>query len=98
MRIPAKGEPGAEAVAAAALAFLAGDAGRLGGFLAITGVDPADIRRIARERAFLAAVLDYVVADEPLLLAFAEDSGTAARAVVSAQVRLSGPSWERDTA
>ena len=98
MRRPARGEPAGEAVAAEVLAFLAADPDRLGRFLALTGIDPGQIREVARERAFLAAVLDYLVADEPLLLAFADASAIPVREVVAAQTRLSGPGWERDTA
>ena len=91
-------QPEAEAVAGEALAFLAEERERIERFLRLTGVDPARIREVAGERAFLAAVLDHLVADERLLLAFADESGRAVRDVGAAQARLSGPAWERDTA
>jgi hypothetical protein len=65
----------AEAVAAAALGFIADDAALLPRFLALTGIDPAAIRRAAAEPGFLAGVLCFVVAHEPTLLAFADQSG-----------------------
>ena len=91
-------ETKAEAVAAEVLAFFAAERERIERFLRLTGVDPACIREVAHERAFLAAVLDHLVADERLLLAFANESGRGVREVVAAHARLSGPAWERDTA
>jgi hypothetical protein len=61
----------AEVLAVQALAFIAQDDERLGRFLALTGMGPAEIRTAARERHFLAGVLDYVTGDEELLVAFA---------------------------
>jgi hypothetical protein len=61
----------AEVLAIQALGFIAQDDERLGRFLALTGMGPAEIRAAARERHFLAGVLDYVTGDEELLVAFA---------------------------
>lgn len=88
----------AEALAAEALAFLAVEPSRLGRFLALTGTNPATIREAVRDPAFLAAVLDHIVADEPLLLAFAEESGRSPSEVLRCRTLLGGPDWERDTA
>jgi len=55
-----------------ALGFLAQDGERLGRFLALTGTAPAALRQLAGEARFLAGVLDYLRADQSLLLAFAE--------------------------
>ena len=65
----------AEPLAVQALAFIAQDGERLGRFLAVTGIGPAQIREAAGEPRFLAGVLDYVAADEGLLLAFAQQAG-----------------------
>jgi hypothetical protein len=65
----------AETLAVQALTFIAQDAERLGRFLAITGIGPAEIRDAAREPHFLAGVLDHIAGDESLLLAFASDVG-----------------------
>ena len=62
-------------MAVAALGFIAGDGERLGRFLAITGIGPESIRAAAREPDFLLGVLDYLVSDESLLLAFARENG-----------------------
>ena len=61
----------AEMLAIQALAFLAEEPERLGGFLAATGVSAAQIRRAAREPGFLAGVLDHMLGDENLLTDFA---------------------------
>ena len=65
----------AESLAIQALAFIAGEPERIGPFLAATGIGPGDIRGAAREPSFLAGVLDYLAADERLLVAFAADAG-----------------------
>ena len=46
----------AEGLAIQALTFIAGDGERLGRFLAVTGIGPAEIRAATREPGFLAGV------------------------------------------
>jgi hypothetical protein len=67
----------AEAVAAAALAFIAEDRDRLGRFLALSGLSPDELRRRLAEPAFLGGVLDFLLGDEALLVAFAQHQGIA---------------------
>jgi Protein of unknown function (DUF3572) len=86
----------AENLAIQALAFLAGDPDRLGRFLAGTGIGPQAIRKAAADPAFLAGVLDHVVADEALLLAVAHHAGVSPLTVERAQAVLSGQPWERE--
>ncbi len=81
---------GAQALALRVLAFLARDFERIGRFLALTGVAPDDLRRLAQAPDFLLAVLDHLAADEPLLLAFAEEEGVAPEAVGLARRALGG--------
>lgn len=76
----------AESLALSALSFLARDPERIAVFLANAGIGPTDLRQIAREPGFLAAVLDHLLADEPLLLIFAEESGIPPRAVPAARM------------
>ena len=57
----------AEALAVQALSYIAQDGERLGRFLSLTGIGPAEIRSAAREPGFLAGVLDYLAGDERLL-------------------------------
>jgi len=85
----------AEELAIQALTFIAGDAERLGRFLAITGIGPAQIRAAAQEPGFLVGVLDYLAGDERLLAAFATETGLDPTHVGKALVALGGH-WERD--
>jgi hypothetical protein len=62
----------AEALALAALDFLAQDDERIGRFLSLSGLDPVTLRKAAAEPGFLPGVLDHLANDEALLLAFAE--------------------------
>jgi hypothetical protein len=80
----------AETIALNALAFLAGDAQRLHRFLRLTGLDADDLRRQAEEPAFLAAVMDHLLADQTLLLVFAADAGVRPEALEKARAILSG--------
>jgi len=63
----------AEIISLKALAFLANDGDRLGRFLALSGIDPADIRAAAQNPRFLAGVLNHLLQDESLLLTFTAD-------------------------
>ena len=59
------------------LAWLAADSDRLGRFLALTGIGPANLREKADDPATLAAVLDHLLGHEADLLAFCADAGVA---------------------
>jgi hypothetical protein len=87
---------GAESTAISALGFLAADEERLERFLALSGLGPHNLRRAAADPRFLAAVLDYLVADEGLLVAFAQQEGLDPGAVARARDRLTGapPSYD----
>jgi hypothetical protein len=80
----------AETLAIQALGYIAQDGERLGRFLAITGMGPADIRAAANDRHFLVGVLDYLSGDEALLIAFAEHAGVSPGTISAAQQVLSG--------
>ena len=85
----------AEALAVAALAFLASEPDHLGGFLAATGIGPNDIRNASRDSDFLTGVLDHFSSNEPLLIAFAQQAGIDPTEIERARVLLGGV-WERD--
>ncbi len=78
-----------------ALAFIAQDDDRLGLFIASTGIAPQSLRDAAREPDFLAGVLEHMLADENLLIAFAESAGIDPAEVARAH-RTLGEVWERD--
>lgn len=83
---PASADP--ELIAIGALGFLAEDPARLSRFLDITGLNPATLRDAAREPRFLASVLDYLMADESLMLAFAAHQGTSPETIAAASTAL----------
>jgi len=58
-----------------ALLYLANDLEQLGRFLTETGLDPARLRQAAKEPSFAGAMLDYLCANESLLVAFAAEQG-----------------------
>ena len=80
----------AESIAVAALGYLAGDPEQLGRFLAVTGIGPERIREAARERGFLAGVLDHLATEEALLVAFARHAGIDPAEVERARAALGG--------
>jgi Protein of unknown function (DUF3572) len=93
---PEERRAAAEALAIAALHFIAAEPERLGRFLAVTGIAPQSIRDAAREPNFLAGVLDHIAGDERLLLAFAAESERDLNDVIRAHDTLSGRHWERE--
>jgi hypothetical protein len=92
----AAAQEAAEALAIQALTFNAQDAERLGRFLAVTGIGPAEIRAASNEPGFLGGVLDYLASDEPLLLDFAATTEVEPATIEKARAVLGGVPWERD--
>ena len=92
----AESREAAEAIAIQALSYIAQDGERLGRFLGLTGIGPAEIRAAAREPGFLAGVLDYLAGDESLLTAFATEAGHDPTTIAAARLTLGGGSWERE--
>jgi Protein of unknown function (DUF3572) len=87
----------AETLAIQALSFIAADAERLGRFLGLSGIGPAQIREAAREPEFLAGVLDYLMSDERLLTEFARETDHDPITVSQARHVLGGGGdWERE--
>ena len=82
-------------LAVQALAFIAEDDSRLNGFVASTGIAMHSIRDAAREPNFLAGVLEHILADENLLIAFADNVAIDPTEVARARQAL-GNVWERD--
>ena len=78
----------AEQLALAALTFLAADATRLGAFLAATGLGPENLREAARNPSFLLGVLDHILSDEPMLVAFAAEEGIDPKVVAEVRQAL----------
>jgi hypothetical protein len=89
----------AESLAVEALGFMAADPELLSRFLAITGIEAADIRAAASQRGFLAGVLAFIAAHEPTLVAFAAAASRQPAAILTAMHALPGgeTQFERST-
>jgi len=81
----------AEQLAVSALGFLAAEPDRLSRFLSLSGLGPQNLRAAAADPAFLASVLDYLLSDEPLLLAFAAAQEQAPETIAAARRALGEP-------
>jgi hypothetical protein len=91
---PGKPQPinreAAEALGVDVLVFLAADEDRLDRFLALTGLTPGDLRAVSASPGFLAGVLDHLMTDERLLVAFASDRRLDPTVIARAHALLSG--------
>ncbi|HLO78770.1 MAG TPA: DUF3572 domain-containing protein [Magnetospirillum sp.] len=85
---PKLGIEDAQAVALRALTFLAGDDALLSRFVSLTGCGLDDIRARMGDNGFLAAVLDFLLADEATLVAFAQAEGMAPETPALARMKL----------
>jgi hypothetical protein len=85
----------AETLAIQALAFIAEEPDRLAGFLGATGLTPQRIRESATHPDFLAGVLEHMLGNESLLIAFADSAGIDPAGIARARSALGG-NWERD--
>jgi len=85
----------AEMLAIQALSFIAEEPERLNGLLNATGLSLDRLRESATAPDFLAGVLEHMLADESLLLAFADSAAIDPADVSRARTALGG-SWERD--
>lgn len=78
-------------IAIKALGYIASEDDRLSRFMALTGVEPADIREAATQPAFLTGVLDYFLGFEPDLLEFAQAMEVPPETIAVARQVLAGP-------
>lgn len=78
----------AEMLAIRALGFIARDGDRLGRFLSLTGLGPAELRARAGEPRMLAGVLEHLLGDETLLLVFATEEAVPPASVARACAQL----------
>lgn len=86
---PAAG-PGADpqALALGALGWVLGDGERAARFLALTGLTPDSLRASLGEPSTLAAVIEFLCAHEPDLIAAADALGIEPETLVDARERL----------
>ncbi len=72
------------------LGFLVSEEDRASRFLSVSGLTPEALRAGASDPAFLAGVMDYVLADQSLLLAFAESAEIPPDQAAAARRQLPG--------
>ena len=78
----------ASALALRALAATLSDQRLAERFLSLSGIDPPDLRQRAGDPSLLAALLRFLEAHEPDLLAVAEELGVKPAALVAARHEL----------
>ncbi|HTP91823.1 MAG TPA: DUF3572 domain-containing protein [Xanthobacteraceae bacterium] len=78
-----------------ALSFIAAEPEQLAAFLSVTGLSVEGLRAAARQPDFLGGVLEHMLGDERLLIAFADSAGIKPAEVSRARHTLA-PQWERD--
>jgi hypothetical protein len=79
----------AEIAALKGLAYLAGSEAAFARFIEVSGIEPAELRIHAGERDFLAGVLDFLLADDDLLLGFCEEEALDPKDIHMARHALS---------
>ncbi len=85
-----KDEGWAEALGIRALEYLAEEPALLGRFLAMSGLEPGQLRQAATQPAFFAGLLDFILAHEPTLIAFAAAANVRPEQVAEARRALAG--------
>ena len=80
----------AEVIALKALIFLATEPERLSRFMELSGLDPGAIRASAADPAFVGGLLDHLLADDSLLLIFAQEHGLKPERIGQLRRKLPG--------
>ncbi|MEM9967257.1 MAG: DUF3572 domain-containing protein [Pseudomonadota bacterium] len=80
----------AETLALQALGWLAGQEDLLPAFMAHTGASEGDLKDLAADSVFLAAVLDFLMMEDAWLVAFCDHAGVAYDTVAAARTALPG--------
>ena len=82
--------PDPETLALMALAYVAGDSDLLDRFLALSGLDLEGLKARAQDPVLLGATLDFLLAHEPDLMAFAAHSELRPESIAAARRKLPG--------
>lgn len=86
----------AQILALHALSFLLEDSERIDGFLRMTGIEPHDLRQMVAEKQGQVAILDYLLGNEKLLLAFTAEEGCHDQDPALARKALGGRTMTQD--
>ncbi|MBY0561231.1 MAG: DUF3572 domain-containing protein [Hyphomicrobium sp.] len=81
----------AESLALQVLAFLLADPNQTSRFLSLTGLSPDDLRGVASSSELQAAMFEYILSDEGLLLSFCQEAGIDPAIMGPAHQLLTGP-------
>ncbi len=84
------GRESAETIAAQALAWVAGDPERINGFLTLSGLSPGELMAQAADPRILGAVLDFLMTEDRLVMAFCDEVGLAYTVPQAARAALPG--------
>ncbi|MBL8883416.1 MAG: DUF3572 domain-containing protein [Hyphomicrobium sp.] len=87
---PPANKEDADTLALQGLTFIAADPQRLVRFLSLTGLTPQDLKKWGQDPTLAVAVLEYLLADESLLLVFTAEKGIRPETVAPAHALLSG--------
>lgn len=87
----------ASKIAVSGLQFIAGDESQLSRFIALTGIDPAEMRQMADSSVFMVAILDFFMGDEPTLLSFAASCGLDPVDIPKARMALEPAAYDAET-
>lgn len=80
----------AESIAIKALGWLSGDRDLMGMFMAASGADIGDLRKIAGDPVFLGSVLDFILMDDSHVTGFCNAAGLPYEAPMQARHSLPG--------
>jgi len=78
----------AETIGIEALGFVASEGELMQRFLDLSGIDASDARSLAAQPAFVVGLLDFILAHEPTLMAFAGAAGLDPAEVQAARQKL----------
>ena len=95
MKTPLAQHEAAQNLAIQALTFLAADPDRLVRFLEETGMSPAGLREAASQKDFAAGILAFILSDEEMLFAFAQQQALEPKHIDAAHEILS-PGFDPD--
>lgn len=88
---PKKSAVDPQETAIAVLGWLASEPDMFSRFLALSGIQPAQVRDAVNDPGFLAGMLDFLMNHEPTLIAFCTATGTAPESVMAAAAHFSPP-------
>jgi hypothetical protein len=90
MRVPETNRDDAQTLALSALGWILIDDTRAQRLLALTGIEPSDLRSRLSDPGVLGAVLGFLEAHQPDLIACADAIGTNPERLVAARESLNG--------